>query len=148
MGRQSSGPAWRVITWNGIVGAWRTRARPGGAYAVWDDQHRRGIYTRQFSWQVRDADPFGRLLALHASHPSDDPLERALYVDLRTSLADNVLACADRAAGAAGMSLRFPFLDRDLVVLAATTPSAVKQRGAHRHPCAEASAAAAACRGR
>jgi asparagine synthase (glutamine-hydrolysing) len=98
-------------------------------YAAWDDEHRRAIYTRQFAWQVREADPFSRHLALHASHPSDDPLERALYVDLRTWLADNVLACADRSAGAAGMSLRFPFLDRDLVVLAATTPTAVKQRG-------------------
>ena len=105
-------------------------ARGEARVCHWDDQHRRGIYTRQFSWQVREADPFSRHLALHASHPSEDPLERALYVDLRTSLADNVLACADRAAAAAGMSLRFPFLDRDLVVLAATTPSAVKQRGA------------------
>jgi len=99
------------------------------AYAIWDDEHRRGIYTRQFAWQVREADPFSRHLALHASHSSDDPLERALYVDLRTWLADNVLACADRSAGAAGMSLRLPFLERDLVVLAATTPSAAKQRG-------------------
>jgi asparagine synthase (glutamine-hydrolysing) len=105
----------------------RRAARRG--YATWGDQHRRAIYTRQFSWQVRGADPFSRHLALHASHPSDDPLERSLYVDLRTSLADNVLTCADRASVAAGMSLRFPFLDRDLVVLAATTPSAVKQRG-------------------
>jgi asparagine synthase (glutamine-hydrolysing) len=99
------------------------------AYAIWDDQHRRGIYTRQFSWQVRESDPFSRHLALHASHPSNDPLERALYVHLRTSLADNALACADRAAAAADISLRFPFLDRDLVVIAATTPSTVKQRG-------------------
>ena len=98
-------------------------------YSMWDDRQRRGIYTRDFAWQVRDADPFGRHLALHASHPSDDPLERALYVHLRTALADRVLAAADRAAGAVGLSLRFPFLDRDLVVLAATTPPAVKRRG-------------------
>jgi asparagine synthase (glutamine-hydrolysing) len=99
------------------------------AYSMWDDRRRRGIYTRDFAWQVRDADPFGRHLALHAAHPSDDPLERALYVDLRTALADRVLASADRAAIAAGISLRFPFLDRDLVVLAATTPPALKRRG-------------------
>jgi len=98
-------------------------------YSTWNDQHRRAIYTREFAWQVRDANPFSRHLALHTSHPSDEALERALYVDLRTSLADSVLVTADRAAGAAGMSLRFPFLDRDLVVLAATTPSAVKRRG-------------------
>jgi asparagine synthase (glutamine-hydrolysing) len=96
---------------------------------MWDDRRRRGLYTRDFAWQVRDADPFTRHLALHASHPSDDPLERALYVDLRTALADRVVATADRAANAVGLSLRFPFLDRDLVVLAATTPPAVKRRG-------------------
>jgi asparagine synthetase B (glutamine-hydrolysing) len=99
------------------------------AYSVWDDHHRRGIYTREFSWQVRDANPFSRHLALHAAHPSNDPLERALYVDLRTSLADGALACAERAAAAAGLSLRYPFLDYELVILAATTPAAIKQRG-------------------
>lgn len=98
-------------------------------YSTWDDQPRRAIYTRDFAWQVREANPLDRVLALHASHPSDDALERALYVDLRTVIADSVLASADRAAGAAGVSLRFPFLDRDLIVLAATTPSALKQRG-------------------
>jgi asparagine synthase (glutamine-hydrolysing) len=98
-------------------------------YSCWDDQHRRGIYTRDFSWQVREADPFNRHLALHASHPSDDALERDLYVAFRTSLADGALPSADRAAAAAGISLQLPFLDRDLVVLAATTPSAIKRRG-------------------
>jgi asparagine synthase (glutamine-hydrolysing) len=99
------------------------------AYSNRDDPHRRSLYTRDFSWQVRDANPFSRHVALHAAHPADDPLERALSVDLRTSLPDRALACAEHAAGAARMSLRFPFLDRELVVLAATTPSAVKQRG-------------------
>jgi asparagine synthase (glutamine-hydrolysing) len=98
-------------------------------YSSWDDQLRRGIYTRDFSWQVREADPFSRHLALHASHSSDSALERGVYVDLRTSLADGTLLSADRAAAAAGVSLRLPFLDRELVVLAATTPAAVKQRG-------------------
>ena len=99
------------------------------AYSVWDDHQRRGIYTREFSWQVRDANPFSRHVALHAAHPSDDPLERAVYVDLRLSLADGALACAERAAGAAGLSLRYPFLDYELLILAATTPASVKQRG-------------------
>jgi len=113
----------------------RARGRIGNVrdarhvYSSWDDQLRRGIYTRDFSWQVREADPFSRHLAVHASHPSDSALERGVYVDLRTSLADGVLLSADRAAAAAGVSLRLPFLDRDLVVLAVTTPAAVKQRG-------------------
>jgi asparagine synthase (glutamine-hydrolysing) len=100
------------------------------ACEVWDGPHRRSLYTREFSWQVRGADPASRILNLHAAHPSDDPLERELYVDLRTSFADRSLACAGAGAAVAGLSLRLPFLERDLVVLAATTPTDLKRRGA------------------
>jgi asparagine synthase (glutamine-hydrolysing) len=99
------------------------------AYGLWDDEHRRSIYTRDFAWQVRHANPFSRHLELYAAHGSDDALERALYVDTRTFLPDSALACADRAALAAGLHLDFPFLDREIVALAAATPSSLKQRG-------------------
>jgi asparagine synthetase B (glutamine-hydrolysing) len=78
--------------------------------AIWDDHRRRGIYTRDFSWRVRDANPLSR------------------HLDLRGSL-DRALMSADQAAAAAGLPLRFPFLDYELVILAATTPEAVKTRG-------------------
>lgn len=99
------------------------------AYGLWDDEHRRNIYTRDFAWQVRDANPFSRHLELYAAHESGDALERALYVDTRTFLPDSALASADRAALAAGLHLDFPFLDREIVALAAATPSSLKQRG-------------------
>jgi asparagine synthase (glutamine-hydrolysing) len=99
------------------------------AYGLWDDEHRRAIYTRGFAWQVRDANPFIRHLERYASRGTDDPVERALYVDARTFLPDNILALADRAALAAGIALRFPFLDRQMVELATATPTALKQRG-------------------
>jgi asparagine synthase (glutamine-hydrolysing) len=98
------------------------------AYGLWDEEHRRAVYTRRFAWQVREANPFSRHLELYDGHGSSDPLERALYVDARTCLPDGVLASATYAARAAGLELRFPFLDDELVTLAATTPSRFKQR--------------------
>ena len=129
-GRQSCGPAWRVITWNGIIGACEDpRAARRRVCSTGTTSTGAGFTRASSHGRSADADPFGRLLALHASHPSDDPLERALYVDLRTSLADNVLACADRAAGAAGMSLRFHSSTATSWCSPRRRRSAVKQRG-------------------
>jgi len=111
------------------------RLPPADAYAVkhaygfWDDEHRRAVYTRGFAWQIRDANPYRRHLELYASRTADTPLERALYVDARTCLPDAVLAPMERVALAAGLPLQFPFLDRELVELAAATPGALRQRG-------------------
>ena len=99
-----------------------------GAYRLWDGEHRRSIYTRGFAWQVRETNPFGRHLERYASRVTSDPVDRALYVDVRTFLPDNTLAVADRAAAAAGLLLRHPFLDRQMVELAMAIPAALKQR--------------------
>jgi asparagine synthase (glutamine-hydrolysing) len=96
---------------------------------LWDDEHRRSIYTRGFAWEVREANPFVRHLERYASRLTNDPVDRAMYVDARTVLPDNMLVLAGRAAAAAGISLRYPFLDRQVVELAAVTPAALKQRG-------------------
>jgi len=98
-------------------------------YRLWDGEHRRSIYTRAFAWQVRDANPFAHHLQRYASRRTNDPVDRALYVDARTVLPDNTVAVAERAAAAAGITLRYPFLDRQLVELAMATPIAQKQHG-------------------
>ncbi len=100
------------------------------SYGFWDEEHRRQLYTRGFAWEVRDANPFARHLELYAARDGADALDRALYVDIRTFLPDSRLAVAERSALAAGVRLRFPFLDRDFVEFAATIPSAHKQQGA------------------
>jgi asparagine synthase (glutamine-hydrolysing) len=99
------------------------------AYRLWDDEHRRSIYTRGFAWAVREANPFLRHLERYASRATNDPVDRAMYVDARTFLPDNTLVAADRAAAAAGLSLRYPFLDRQMVELSAFTPASLKQHG-------------------
>jgi asparagine synthase (glutamine-hydrolysing) len=99
------------------------------SYGFWDDEHRRALYTRGFAWEVREANPFARHLELYASRDGADAVARALYVDMRTFVPDSVLAVAQRTAMAAGLQLRFPFLDHDFVEFSATVPSLFKQHG-------------------
>lgn len=86
----------------------------GRSGELFGDQLRHGMYTRRFSRNVRDA----HRLAQRAAH------------DARAWLADRHLAVAGRAAAAAGLRLRHPYLDRDLADLACTLPNHVKLRGA------------------
>jgi len=99
------------------------------AYDYFDDEWRHGVYTRRFSWNVRETDPFARHVDLYQRCPSADPLTRALYVDARTCLPDNRLMIADRAAASASLQLRYPFLNRELVEIASTMPNDLKLHG-------------------
>ncbi|MGJ0507156.1 MAG: asparagine synthase (glutamine-hydrolyzing) [Methylocystis sp.] len=56
-------------------------------------------------------------------------LDRMLDLELHGFLPDHNLNYNDKAAMAHGVEVRVPFLDADLVALAAGTPSSVKQRG-------------------
>ncbi len=99
------------------------------AYGLWDDDHRRTLYTRRFAWDVRDSNPLTRHLELYVGRDTTDPLDRALYVDAHTFLPDSMLPMATVAARAVNLELRFPMLDVDVVECAAFTPSGLKQRG-------------------
>jgi asparagine synthase (glutamine-hydrolysing) len=94
---------------------------------LWSGLHRHAIYTRSFGWQIREANPLARHRELYSARPTDDFLARAMYVDARTLLPDGALAAAGRAAHAAGLQLRYPFLDRALVKLAVETPSSLRR---------------------
>lgn len=60
------------------------------------------------------------------------PLDRLLDLNLRTYLVDDLLVKADRMSMAHGLEVRSPFLDRDLLDLAARLPPAMKVRGLAR----------------
>jgi asparagine synthase (glutamine-hydrolysing) len=56
------------------------------------------------------------------------PLEAALYMDARLGLVDDMLTYFDRASMACSLEVRVPFLDHELVELAATIPTGHKVR--------------------
>lgn len=57
-----------------------------------------------------------------------DPLNMALHGYLCSTLAESALVRADRTAAAAGLEVRFPLLDREILDMAAALPGAFKLR--------------------
>jgi asparagine synthase (glutamine-hydrolysing) len=106
---------------------------------------------RYFSWtQMTDAARRSELLhpdlkakidrdrpwALWSSvlaHVADaEPLDRALYADLKFYLPGDLLTLADRMSMAHSLEVRIPFLDHELLEFAATVPPEWKVRGAEK----------------
>jgi asparagine synthase (glutamine-hydrolysing) len=59
---------------------------------------------------------------------TEDPLSRIQYVDMKTYLADDILAKVDRASMANSLEVRCPLLDHKLMELIALIPSSLKLR--------------------
>jgi asparagine synthase (glutamine-hydrolysing) len=58
-----------------------------------------------------------------------DDLNKMLYVDARTSLADNLLMYGDKMSMAVSLEARVPFLDLELMALAESIPADFKIKG-------------------
>lgn len=71
-------------------------------------------------------DPFLRGRELFHQCPARHLLNRFLYVDLKTLMADEILTKVDRASMAVGLEVRAPLLDYRLVELAARLPIDLK----------------------
>jgi len=62
-------------------------------------------------------------------HPGLGGLNQLIYVDLKTSLADDLLALTDKMTMAASLECRAPFVDQELVDLSTRIPGSLKIRG-------------------
>jgi asparagine synthase (glutamine-hydrolysing) len=67
------------------------------------------------------------LALLHDHAPADEWLDRLMYTDLKSYLAECVLVKVDRMTMAHGIEARCPLLDHRLVELAARLPSSYKR---------------------
>jgi asparagine synthase (glutamine-hydrolysing) len=77
-----------------------------------------------------DADhPLQLLRDTYANALTENPLNRMLHLDLKFTLADNDLRKVMRTAALAGIDVRFPLLDEDLVDFSGRLPAALKVRG-------------------
>jgi asparagine synthase (glutamine-hydrolysing) len=101
------------------------------SYFWWStEQVRRALYSREFAARVASADTAAPLLHSLARIPKEhDRLQRMLYLETRHFLADHNLNYTDRAGMAAGVEVRVPLLDLELVQFAARVPPGLKQRG-------------------
>ncbi len=88
------------------------------------------LYTPEFRralCAVQAEDPMHSFLSDIPVHTS--PLERMLALEQRFFLTDHNLIYTDKMSMAAGVEVRVPFLDLDLVDFAAHIPTKYKQRG-------------------
>lgn len=75
-------------------------------------------------------EPTSRVLSSYFQRcHSDDTLNRIMYVDVKTSLSDDLLALTDKTSMAASLECRAPFVDHELIELAGRIPSNTKIRG-------------------
>ncbi len=103
------------------------------AYGLFDDARDR-LYTRDFAGTVADADPFLGFRLAYDACPSPDPVDRALYVDVKTYLVDDIMTKVDKMSMAVSLESREPLLDHKLLEFAATVPSALKlKNGRSKH---------------
>ena len=58
-----------------------------------------------------------------------EPMDRVMYVYLKTYMSDDILAKVDRASMANSLEVRAPFLDTDFAAFAANIPASYKLRG-------------------
>ena len=77
----------------------------------------------------RDYNPYAPLHRHYFAAQAKHELDRQLYIDLKLAISDNDLFKVTRATEAAGVTVRYPFLDRRLAEYAASVPAKIKMRG-------------------
>jgi asparagine synthase (glutamine-hydrolysing) len=92
-----------------------------------DGKH--SLYSDDMLELTRGFDPLAVHRAYYRRCEAGDPLNRSLYVDLKTYLADDILVKVDRMSMAHGLEVRAPFLDHHLVEFVAALSSDLKLRG-------------------
>jgi asparagine synthase (glutamine-hydrolysing) len=99
-------------------------------YFVWGRAARlAGLFTREAREEFATAPAAEPMVRFLAEMPRGvAPLEKLLALEQRFFLADHNLIYSDKMSMAVGVEARVPFLDADLVELAARIPAAVKQR--------------------
>ena len=106
---------------------------PADAYAR---KHYLYLFTedgkRQLMARPDTHDYAAKFRELYRNAPANDWLNRALYVDLKTYLVDDILTKVDRMSMAVSLETRPPLLDHKVVEFVATLPSRFKLNGTER----------------
>jgi asparagine synthase (glutamine-hydrolysing) len=92
-------------------------------------EDRAGLLSADFHASLGGHDPFHAFERHFQRAARRDPLDRLLYVDLKTWLAHDILVKVDRMSMAHGLEVRAPLLDHRVIEFAATLSPSLKYHG-------------------
>jgi asparagine synthase (glutamine-hydrolysing) len=132
-GRGAAAGAWARRAAKAFAHAHESEADRLLGYFCWGDAAlTRGLFAPEHRHALGAASLYAPMRDFLATlPPALAPLERMLALEQRFFLADHNLPYADKMSMAAGVEVRVPFLDAELVALANRLPAALKQRGRH-----------------
>jgi asparagine synthase (glutamine-hydrolysing) len=78
----------------------------------------------------REYNPYGLYSFYYFRAPAQNDLDRHLFIDWNLTLSDNDIVKVTRMTEAAGVTVRFPFLDYRVAEFSTTVPAKMKMRGA------------------
>ena len=96
---------------------------------IFSEEEKEQLLSPSFHRQVREADPYQHFLKFDREVADCHYLDRAMYVDIKTWLVDDILVKVDRATMAHALEARAPFLDYRVVEFAASLPLDLKMKG-------------------
>lgn len=96
------------------------------------DEMKQRIYTDQWRERTSEYDAYAAHRRYFARVAGAAPLNRLLYVDLKTFLPCLNLITTDKTSMAANLEVRVPFLNREMIEMAGRMPPRLKLRGLTR----------------
>jgi asparagine synthase (glutamine-hydrolysing) len=93
---------------------------------------KRRMYSDEWRSLTRDLDPYATHRGYFDRVADADPLNRLLYVDLKTFLPCLNLMTTDKTSMAANLEVRVPFLNREMIEMSARMPPRLKLKGLKR----------------
>ena len=96
------------------------------------DEMKQRLYTDEWRERTREYDAYAMHRRYFARVANAAPLNRLLYVDLKTFLPCLNLMTTDKTSMAANLEVRVPFLNREMIEMAGRMPPRLKLRGLTR----------------
>lgn len=94
--------------------------------SIMSDNMRKQLFAPGFRQELQNYRAVEVLQDYAKQSPTDDPLSRVQYLDMKTYLVGDILTKVDRASMAHALEVRVPLLDHELVEWMSSLPAAVK----------------------
>ncbi len=94
--------------------------------SIMSDAMRQRLFAPSFKTDLQSHQAVDVLRAYADQCPTDDPLSRVQYLDMKTYLVGDILTKVDRASMAHALEVRVPLLDHEFVEWVSSLPASIK----------------------